>query len=154
MRMKVLASSVPVLLAGFIAGNDLLPSASPCISAGNVTLQMATSDWQNPLHVSFTADPARASVRVQIVDSPEMADFTVIDDIATSDAESCNFNGEMKFVSIAERHASGEPVIYLSHDGGADYRIFVQSRSFSMKEAAAMIVGARGSPPQMQAAAL
>lgn len=143
-----------MLLAGIYAGGEMTPSVSPCISAGGVTLQIATSDWQNPLHVTFTSDPRAASVRVQIVDRPELADFSVVDDIEAINADSCSLNDEMKFVSVTERHQVGEPVIYLSGDGGADYRIFVQSRSFSMKDAAALIVGASLNTTPLQSAAL
>jgi len=47
------------------------------------------------------------------------------------------------------------PVIYLSPNGPADYRIFVKSKTFSAHEAAALIVGASGGhPPHMAAASL
>lgn len=154
MRMRVLASAIPMLLAGIVAGGDLTPGASPCISAGGVTHRIATSDWQNPLHVSFTSDPRAASVRVQIVDRAELADFTVIDDMETANADSCGLNDDMKYVSVTQTHASGEPVIYLSSDDGADYRIFVQSHAFSVKDAAALIVGAARNARTLQAAAL
>jgi len=45
-------------------------------------------------------------------------------------------------------------VIYLSHDGPADYRIFVQSKNFSARDAAALIVGANGGHHRLQAASL
>ncbi len=79
MRMKILASTVPLLLAGVVAGGELIPSASPCIATGRASMQIATAPWQNPLHVSFTDDPETATVRVQVVDTVDLADFTVID---------------------------------------------------------------------------
>jgi hypothetical protein len=45
-------------------------------------------------------------------------------------------------------------VIYLSQDGPADYRIFVHSKSFSARDAAALIVGAHGGHRRLQAASL
>jgi hypothetical protein len=45
-------------------------------------------------------------------------------------------------------------VIYLSHDGPADYRIFVRSKTFSAREAAALIVGASGGHRRLEAASL
>jgi hypothetical protein len=42
-------------------------------------------------------------------------------------------------------------VIYLSPDGDADYRIFVQSSHFTAREAAALIVGASGGHPRLAA---
>ena len=42
-----------------------------------------------------------------------------------------------------------------STEGPADYRIYVRSKTFSQKEAAALIVGARGNRPlPLQAASL
>ena len=143
LRVKIRASVVPLVLAVVVAGGEIVPSARPCIALGRASMQIATAPWQNPLHVSFTDNPALATVRVQIVDSPEMADFTVIDDTRTADTdESCAVTPETSFVSIADRVSASDPVIYLSENAGADYRIFVQSRTFSVRDAAALVVGA------------
>jgi hypothetical protein len=143
LRVKILASAVPLLLAGVVAGGELVPEARPCIALGRASMQIATAPWQNPLHVSFTDDPETATVRVQIVDRAELADFAVIDDMRTADTDdSCSVNPETSFVSIADHVSGSEPVIYLSQSAGADYRIFVQSRTFSVRDAAALVVGA------------
>jgi len=143
MRVTVLASTVPLLLAGVVAGGELVPSASPCIAMGRASMQIATAPWQNPLHVSFTDDPEMATVRVQVVDAADMADFTVTDGAMTAEADSCAVTRDTAFVSISDRHITDtDPVIYLSRNSGADYRIFVQSRAFSTKDAAALVVGA------------
>jgi hypothetical protein len=152
-RLKILASAAPLLLAGVLAGGGFVPGPRPCIAVGERAMQIAAAPWQGDLHVSFTDDPAAATVRVQIVDSAEMADFVVIDDIATADAESCGGEGRTLFVGIAGRRAAAEPVIHLSRDDGADYRIFVRSRAFTAQEAAALVVGAgRGTAAQRTAA--
>ena len=110
---------------------------------GRASMQIASAPWQNPLHVSFTDDPEMATVRVQVVDAADMADFTVTDGGMTAEADSCTVTRDTSFVSITERHMTGaDPVIYLSRDPGADYRVFVQSRVFSAKDAAALVVGA------------
>jgi hypothetical protein len=141
--MTILASTVPLLLTGVVAGGELIPSASPCIAMGRASMQIATAPWQNPLHVSFTDDPEMATVRVQVVDTADLADFTVIDGALTAEADSCTVTRDTAFVSISDHHATDtDPVIYLSHEPGADYRVFVQSRAFSTKDAAALVVGA------------
>lgn len=143
MRVTVLASTIPLLLAGVVAGGELVPSASPCIAMGRASMQIATAPWQNPLHVSFTDDPELATVRVQVVDDADLADFTVTDGAMTAETDSCTVNRDTSFVSISDRHITDtDPVIYLSRDPGADYRIFVQSRAFSTRDAAALVVGA------------
>jgi hypothetical protein len=45
-------------------------------------------------------------------------------------------------------------VIYLTHEGPADYRIFVKSKTFTAREAAALIVGASGGHNRLAAASL
>ena len=143
LRVKIMASAVPLLLAGVVAGGELIPGARPCIALGRASMQIATAPWQRPLHVSFTDDPETATVRVQIVDRADLADFTVTDDRQfENDDESCPVTSETSFVSVADHISASEPVIYLSPNGGADYRIFVQSRSFSARDAAALVVGA------------
>lgn len=154
MRIKLWASAIPLLLAGPIAGGEFAPGVQPCISLSGATLQIATAPWQHQFHVSFTDDRSAATVRVQIVERPELADFTVIDDIDTADAQSCSAGDAIKYVSVAPHASAGEPMIYLSGDGGADYRIFVQSRAFSMQDAAALIVGASRGTPSPRTAAL
>jgi hypothetical protein len=57
-------------------------------------------------------------------------------------------------VTISVNPAAGAPVIYLSHDGPADYRIYVRSKTFSLRDAAALVVGAGGEHHAVQAALL
>ncbi len=154
MRIKLLASAVPLLLAGIVAGGEFSSNVRPCIPLGSASLQIATAPWQHQFHVSFTEDRAASTVRVQIVDRPELADFTVIDDIDTADAESCSAAGGIKYVSVAPHASAEEPVIYLSPEGGADFRIFVRSRVFSIQDAAALVVGANRAVTTQRTAAL
>lgn len=154
LRVKILASSLPLILVGFVAGGELLPSNQPCISVGSTSLQMATAPWQSQLHVSFTDDPAAATVRVQLVERADIADFVVVDDMSTPDVDSCAVTRDTRFIGIATHTSAAEPIIYLSTDGGADYRIFVQSRTFTAREAAALVVSARRAEPTQKTASL
>ena len=45
---------------------------------------------------------------------------------------------------IAASVAAPTPLIYLSRDADADYRIFVRSKTFTARDAAALVVGAGG----------
>ena len=154
LRFKILASVIPLAVAGFFARGDLLPGAQPCIAVADMSVQLTSLSWQAGRHVSFTNDPALATVRVQISDSAEAADFAVIDDIDNGEAGGCQTNPATQLVAISAGPAASEPVIYLSSDGPADYRIFVRSRTFSARDAAALIVGARGGHHRIQAASL
>jgi len=142
LRFNLLASVVPLAVAAVFARGEFSGSR-PCIEVAGTTVQIATLSWQAQRHVSFTSDPSRATVRVQISASPEAADFTVIDDIDSAEAGACNTGTAAELVAISSRPQASEPVIYLSTDGPADFRIFVQSKSFSVRDAAALIVGAQ-----------
>jgi len=142
LRFNVLASVVPLAVAAVFARGEFSQSR-PCIEVSGTTVQIAALSWQAQRHVSFTSDPSRATVRVQISDSAEVADFTVIDDIDNAEAGACSGGAAAELVAISTRPQPSEPVIYLSTHGPADYRIFVQSKSFSVRDAAALIVGAQ-----------
>jgi hypothetical protein len=116
--------------------------------------QIAALSWQAHRHVGFTDDPGRATVRVQISDDAEAADFAVIDDIDTVEAGACESRAPPRLIAISRNPSPSDPVIYLSRDGPADYRIFVSSKNFSLLDAAALIVGARGERHRIEAASL
>ena len=111
LRLKILASVVPLAVAAVFARGELLPGPRPCIEISGTAVQLATGPWHAQLHVSFT-------------------------------------------VAISRTPSASEPAIYLSENGPADYRIFVRSKSFSARDAAALIVGAHGGHRRLQAAAL
>jgi hypothetical protein len=142
LRFKVLASVVPLAVAAVFARGELLPGPHPCIAAGDATVQIASLPWQAELNVSFTSDPALATVRVQIADSAEAADFAMVDDVDTREAGTCEATSATRLVAISASPSTSTPIIYLSQDGPADYRIFVRSKRFTVRDAAALIVGA------------
>jgi hypothetical protein len=154
LRFKILASSIPLLVAAVFARGGLLPGSHPCIAVSDTSVQIASMPWHADLHVAFTDDPAAATVRVQISDSPETADFAVVDDIDSAESGACEANASTRFVAISGSPAGGAPVIYLSHDGPADYRIFVRSKTFSVRDAAALVVGAGVGHRPLEAASL
>ena len=154
LRLKVLVSAIPLAVVALFARDELLGSVRPCIEIAGTPVQSAALSWQAHRHVSFTNDPSRATVRVQVSDSAEAADFAVIDDIDTAEAGACESNAPPRLVAISRQPSASDPVIYLSRDGPADYRIFVSSKSFSLLDAAALIVGARGERQRIAAASL
>jgi hypothetical protein len=154
LRMKILASVVPLAVAAVFARAEILPGPRPCIEVGGTTMQIASVPWLAQLHVSFTDNPSLATVRVQIADSAEAADFTVIDDIDDAEAGACVSNAAPQLIGISSDPTATGPVIYLSHDGPFDYRVYVQSKTFSARDAAALIVSARGEHRRLEAATL
>jgi hypothetical protein len=154
LRLKVLASVVPLAVAAVFARGELLPGPHPCIAAGDAEVQIALLPWQAGLHVSFTSDPALATVRVQIADSAEAADFAMVDDDDNSETGACETTAATRLIAISANPSAAGPVIYLSQDGPADYRVFVRSRTFTARDAAALVVGASGGHRHMAAASL
>ena len=154
LRFRILASVIPLIAVAVLARGTLLPGPRPCIAIGETPVQIASVPWQAQLHVSFTDDPTLATVRVQISDSAEAADFVVIDDIDSTETGACEANAATRLVAISASASAGEPVIYLTPEGPADYRVFVRSRTFSVRDAAALIVGASGGHRRLAAASL
>ncbi|ACI91550.1 conserved hypothetical protein [Afipia carboxidovorans OM5] len=153
LHFRMLASSIPLLAVGILAGGQFTTASQPCIAVGHTSVQIATAPWQPQQHVSFTDDASRATVRVQLVDSPEMADFTVVDDVdASPDAaptrQGCPVTAAMHYVAIAEHQKASEPIIYLSEQPG-DYRLYVNSTKVSVRDAAALLIGAAPQPGQL-----
>src|SRR3954463_16563747 len=99
LRIGILASAVPLVLAGLFAHSELVPGPRPCIEAGGSSLQIAEAPWHADLPVAFTEYPQTATVRVQIVESSEAADFVMVDDENTAEANACG--GAARFVAIS-----------------------------------------------------
>ncbi len=159
LRFKVLASVVPLVFAAVFARGGWSPGLHPCIAVGDASVEIASVPWHADLHVSFTDDPALATVRVQIADSAEMADFVVVDDADSPETDApetgaCEATSATLSVAVSASPSASAPVIYLSKDGPADYRIFVRSKTFTARDAAALIVGAGKGHPHLAAASL
>src|SRR5580693_9837840 len=117
LHFRILASAVPLIVAAVFARGELVPGPHPCIAVGEASVQITSMPWHADLHVAFTDDPAAATVRVQIADSAEAADFAVVDDIDAPEAGACEATPATRLVAISASPAASEPVIYLSPDG-------------------------------------
>lgn len=153
LHFRMLASAIPLLTVGVLAGGQFTATSQPCIALGRSSVQLATAPWQPQQHVSFTDDANRATVRVQIVDRPELADFTVADDVdASVDAaptrKGCPITATTRYVAIASHEKASEPIIYLSEQPG-DYRLYVNSAKVSVRDAAALLIGAAPRPGKL-----
>lgn len=150
-QFKLLASVIPLILAGVFVRESLSPSPQPCIMVGATSVQMAAAPWQPQSGVGFTDNPAEATVRVQIVDSPEDADFTVVDDVDAAEPDTCAAGAATRYIGIVKTSSPSQPIIYLSREPG-DFRIFVRSKTFSPRHAAALMVGAASDHARVAAA--
>ncbi|MGY3405556.1 hypothetical protein ACVWZV_001669 [Bradyrhizobium sp. GM5.1] len=89
LRFKILASVVPLLAAAVFARSEIGSVSHPCIALGDTSVELTSLFWTAGVHVAFTDDPARATVRVQITEDADAADFAVVDDGLGSESESC-----------------------------------------------------------------
>ena len=154
LRFKILASVVPLLAAAVFARSEIGSVSHPCIALGETSVELTSLFWTAGIQVAFTDDPAQATVRVQITDDADVADFVVVDDGESEEPGACQANPATRLVAISEQTGGGRPTIYLSSDGPADYRIYVRSKTFSQRDAAALIVVAHGGLHHLQAASL
>jgi hypothetical protein len=136
LRLSIISSVIPLALAGGFAQDWTSTSTRQCFAADAVA--------SAPGRVAFTDDPARATVRVQLVDGAELADLVIAEDNSATEPENCGLRGLVRSITISARPVAGEPVIYLSREARADYRVYVDSAQISAQQAAALIVGARG----------
>lgn len=154
LRFKLVASVVPLIVVGVLARDRLLHDWRPCIAFGDTSVQLAAGPWQSQVKVSFVESATDATVRVQLVDSLEMADFVIADDSAGAEADesSCRVTAATQFVAIGQRDENPRLRIHLSTEPGGDYRIYVNSRHYTAWEAAALIATARTGQQRIAAA--
>lgn len=144
LRLSIISSIIPLALAGGVTHDWMSASNRPCLAAE--TLHPTTVR-----QVAFTEDPARATVRVQLVDAPELADLAIVEDTSAVEAHGCSLRDAVRSVAITAQALPGEPVIYLSREADANYRVYVDSAQVSAQQAAALIVSARGGHTQLAA---
>ncbi len=140
-RWGILASVAPLVVFAALVREPLAAPSARCIATADGAVELAVRPWQAQTHVTFTDDPSAATIRVQSAAEPDVADFVVVDDV--DDADTGCGSSQRRLVGIAPQPLAGAPVIYLSAEPNADFRVFVRSKSFTAREAAALLVAAR-----------
>jgi hypothetical protein len=141
LRFGILSSVIPLVLVGGVAHDWTQDRAWQC--AGLAAPASRT--------IAFTDNPSLATVRVQLVDAAELADLTIADEGGAAGSGSCDIHQAAQLFDISEKPLPGAPVVYLARDSDADYRIYVDSATISARQAAAMIVSARGGHTRLAA---
>src|SRR5258707_5790049 len=116
LRFKILASAIPLAVVAVFACSEIFAGARPCVAVADSSVQLTSLPWQAALDVSFTDDPAQATVRVQISDSAATADFAVIDDIDNAEAGACQTNTSPQLAAISPSPSAATQGIYLAPD--------------------------------------
>lgn len=135
LRFGLLSTVVPLVLAGGVAHDWDLASARHCPASAIAPSVRA---------VAFTADPAAATVKVQIVEAAELADLVIADDSDATGIRGCSLTDAARLVRIETQPRPGDPLVHLTREDDADYRIYLQSAQVSAEQVAALIVTARG----------
>ncbi|MGB9365962.1 MAG: hypothetical protein WCE79_08110 [Xanthobacteraceae bacterium] len=134
-----LAAALPVAAHTF----GLVPGSAPqaCLTIGNTTYRLAGGDAD----VAVRIDPSSAApgLRIKLAETPEEADFVLVDDGA---APHCRATTNVKEVSIAAGSIADLTVRLADGSAPADYRIYVRSRWITPQTAAALFAAAHMPP--------
>ena len=129
------AAALPVAAHTF----GLVPGTAPqvCLTIGSTTYRLAGGSAD----VTVRIDPAAAapSLRIKLAETPEEADFVLVDDGA---APNCRSATNLKQVSMAVGSAADLTVHLAEGSAPADYRIYVRSRWITPETAAALFAAA------------
>jgi hypothetical protein len=140
-RFRVLASvllAVAVPAAAHIFDFSPASTSQACLAIGNTTYRLARSGADVTVRIdSATAVP---SLRIKLAETPEDADFVLVDDGAPL---ACTDTPSIKDVSITPSAAAPALVIgFASGAAPADYRIYVRSRWIAPETAAVLFAAA------------
>ena len=132
--LMALVIAVPAATAGSFFSSGAKPiNDKPCFNAGTTGYEISASAAAS-YTVRIDNIAASPSLRMQIVTDPATADFVLVDDGAT---EACSMAASIKTIRLDSAAAAPDLTVALSRTAG-DYKVFVQSASFSEQDAAAL----------------
>ena len=120
-------------------------AAEACLAIGKPTYRLA----RGAADVTVRIEPSAAApnVRIQLAETPDEADFILVDDGAPP---ACGAAANVKNVSIAPGTTAVDLVVGLpSGSAPADYRIYVRSRWIAPETAAALFAAAHMPPRRL-----
>lgn len=129
--------AVPAAAQTYFSGSE-----GPCFTAGTSTFQMSSTATSPDYRVKIDSHLARPDLRMQLVDTPETADFVLVDDFTSAEGNACKGSAPVKTIKVNSAEPSPDLTISLSGQTlGADadgYKIYVHSARFSHQDAAAL----------------
>ncbi len=137
-RLKIL------LLLGMLAvpaGAHTFFAAPPtlCFTNGSATYRVSTRATAPDYSIKIGNEGARPDLRIAIVDSPEMADFVLVDDVGGVESATCS-ERNAKIIQVGAGETTPDMVVSLANDmPDPDYRLYVYSARFSRDQAAALL---------------
>ena len=119
------------------AAKTLIKPAEKCFTADATVYRFAPAG-DRATTVQVGSDVQAPDVSIRVIDSPELADFILIDDQENTAA--CR-RGPRATSTAIRLSTSGQPNLRVSlseEPAAGDYRIYVRSAAFSTEEAAAL----------------
>lgn len=121
-------------------------SRRACLTIGN-TIWRFTGPAAANVAVRVDATATAPGLRIKFAETPEEADFVLVDDGAPPD---CRSASSFKDVSIAPSAGPADLVVaFTSGAAPADYRIYLRSRWIAPETAAALFAAAHMSPQKL-----
>lgn len=132
---------VLLFVAAIPAAAPPLPTKSPevCFTAGSVTYRLSANTPSPDFRVRIDNQAARPDMRVGLVDHAELADFALVDDVATLAGNPCRTAGVLKTVVVVAADKPADMTISLTrHADDAGLKLYVHSARVSHQDAAAL----------------
>jgi hypothetical protein len=137
MRHSKVVLALLIVIGVPAAAKTLIKSAEKCFAADATVYRFAAAG-DRATTVRVGSDVQAPDVSIRVTDSPEIADFILIDDQEHTTA--CRRGPRAPSTAI-RLSASGQPDLRVSlseQPADGDYRIYVRSATFSTEEAAAL----------------
>jgi hypothetical protein len=138
---RVRNSLILLLVAGIPAAAPRFFAAAPelCFTAGPVTYEFAPGAPAPDYRVRIDNSAARPDFRIGLVDDAELADFSLVDDIAGANSNACPSAGLRKTVRLVPAGQAADVTISVSRAAdAADFKLFVYSARVTHQDAAAL----------------
>jgi hypothetical protein len=110
-----------------------------CFNSGAASYRIESRAQAPDYRVRIASNAPSADLRMQLVDSPEIADFVLVDDFSAGDPAPCRSAGPVRTVTLDGEVSPDITVNLSAENDSADYRIYVHSVRYSQRDAAALL---------------
>ena len=140
-RIRKTLVLVAVIAVPAAAHSTFSPAPNLCIASGTATYRLAPTAASPDFRVRIELAAQHPDLRIQLTDSPEMADFVIADDFsASSESTACRTTIPAKTVKVDAETQTPDIVVNLAADmADPDYRVYVRSVRHSSQDAAALL---------------
>lgn len=150
---KTLVLLAVVIAPGAAYSTRATPPEGLCIASGSATYRLSPTAASPDYRVRIDNSAPHPDLRMQLVDSPEIADIVFVDDFAATGSSSCG-SLPAKTVKVDAKAAAPDIIVTLTPDAATpDYRVYVHSVRFSHEDAAALLAATWKAAQKRQLAA-